>query len=196
MMDRTKIIAGLLAVSLTSAALYAAPGIKADADGDKNVTKAEALAQADARFAKMDANGDGTLNNADRTAMVKKHFAEMDADKNGSISESEFMAAHEARMAARRDRHVQRMGNATADAGGERRGRHFGDHGHGGMKMMALADANGDKAVTQAEFRKAAETRFAKADVNSDGTITAAERKAMRKDRPDRRPPPPESGME
>ncbi|MBA4307412.1 MAG: hypothetical protein C0429_11820 [Sphingopyxis sp.] len=195
-MDRTKIFAGLLAVSLTSAALYAAPGMKADADGDKNVTKAEALAQADARFAKMDANGDGTLNSADRTAMAKKHFAEMDADKNGSINESEFMAAHEARLAARRDRHVQRMDKANADAGGERRERHVGGHGRSGMKMLALADTNGDKAVTQAEFRKAAETRFAKADTNNDGTISAAERKSMRKDRGDRPPPPTESGME
>jgi DNA-directed RNA polymerase subunit beta' len=43
-MDRTKIIAAVLAASLTTAALYAAPGMKADADGDKNVTKTEALA--------------------------------------------------------------------------------------------------------------------------------------------------------
>ena len=66
----------------------------------------------------------------------------------------------------------------------------------GGMKMLALADTNGDKAVTQAEFRKAAEARFAKADTDNDGTISAAERKSMRKDRWDRRPPPPESGAE
>lgn len=195
-MDRTKIIATVLAASLTTAALYAAPGMKADADGDKNVTKTEALAQADARFAKMDANGDGTLNSADRTAMAKKHFAEMDSDKNGAISESEFLAAHEARIAERRDRHVQRAGQSNGDAKGHRPERHMGGHGRGGMKMLALADTNGDKAVTQAEFRKAAEARFAKADTDNDGTITAAERKSMRKDRWDRRPPPPESGAE
>ena len=43
------------------------------------------------------------------------------------------------------------------------------------MKMLAMADTNGDKAVTKAEFRTAAEARFAKADTNSDGTISADE---------------------
>lgn len=195
-MDRTKIIAAVLAASLTTAALYAAPGMKADADGDKIVTKTEALAQADARFAKMDVNGDGTLNSADRTAMAKKHFAEMDSDKNGAISETEFLAAHEARIAERRDRHVQRAGQSNDNAKGDRPEHHMGGHGRGGMKMLALADTNGDKAVTQAEFRKAAEARFAKADTDNDGTISSAERKSMRKDRWDRRPPPPESGAE
>ena len=92
-MNKTKIFSGLLAVSLTSAALYAAPGMKADANGDKAVTKTEAIAAADARFAKMDANNDGTLNEADKAAKVKKHFAEMDADKNGSINEAEFVCS-------------------------------------------------------------------------------------------------------
>lgn len=195
-MDRMKIIAGMLAASLTTAALYAAPGMKADANGDKTVTKTEALARADARFAKMDANGDGTLNSADRAAMVKKHFDKMDADKNGAISESEFIAAHEARMATRKVRHMNRMGQPNNEASGDRRAHRFDRHERGGMKMLMLADTNGDKAVTQAEFRTAAETRFARADANSDGTISAAERKSMRKDRADRRPPPPESGAE
>ncbi len=195
-MDRMKIIAGILAASLTTAALYAAPGINTDVDGDKTVTKAEALARADAHFAKMDANGDGTLNSADREAVVKEHFDKMDANKNGSISESEFIAAHEERVATRKDRHMERMGQTNSEASGDRRKHRFGRHERGGMKMLMLADSNGDKAVTQAEFRKVAETRFASADANSDGTISAAERKSMRKDRSDRRPPPPESGAE
>lgn len=50
-----------------------------------------------------------------------------------------------------------------------------GGKGGFGMKM---ADANGDKTITKAEFRAAAEARFAKADTNGDGTISADERKA------------------
>ena len=50
------------------------------------------------------------------------------------------------------------------------------------MKMLAMADSNGDKAVSAAEFRAAAEARFAKADANSDGTVTAEERKGSRRD--------------
>lgn len=176
-MTMTKILAGLLAVSATSAALYAAPGMKADANGDKAVTKSEAMAAADARFAKMDANSDGILNEADKTAKVKMRFAAMDTNKNGAITEAEFVAAHEARADKREDRREKRMGRG----GGEgKMGRHGGRHG-GGMKMMAMADTNGDKAISSAEFRAAAEARFTKADANGDGTITVDERKADRK---------------
>jgi EF hand len=171
-MPKTKIIAGLLAMAVTSAALYAAPGIKADTDGNKTVTKAEAVAAADARFAKMDANGDGVLNEADKAAKVKAHFAKMDTDKNGAISEAEFIAAHEMRAEMREDRREKHMEH------GGKMGRHGGHHG--GMKMLAVADTNGDKVVSQAEFRAVAEARFARADANSDGTISADERKAQR----------------
>jgi hypothetical protein len=193
MMTKAKIFSGLIALSLTSAALYAAPGIKADANGDKAVTKTEALAAADARFAKMDANGDGTLNEADKAAMVKKHFAEMDTDKNGSINEAEFVAAHEARADKREDRREQRMGRGGPEG---KMGHHGGRHG-GGMKMLAMADTNGDKAISKAEFRAAAEARFAKADANSDGTISAEEHKAQRgkwRDRPAAPPAPADAG--
>jgi EF hand len=175
-MTKTKIFAGLLTMAATSAALYAAPGMKADADGDKAVTKAEMVAAADARFAKMDANADGVLNDADKAAKVKAHFAKMDADTSGSVSEAEFIAAHEARTDKREDRREKRMGRGGPEG---KMGRHGGRHA-GGMKMLAMADTNGDRAVSQSEFRAAAEARFAKADANGDGTISAEERKAQR----------------
>lgn len=176
-MKNAKIFAAVLAVSVTSAALYAAPG---DAPArDKTVTKAQMLAKADARFAKLDANADGLINEADKTAMLAKRFAAMDTDQNGSISQAEFMTANEARADKREDRREKRMGRGGAEG-------KMGRHG-GGMKMMARADSNGDKAISQAEFRAAAEARFAKADANNDGTISADERKANRgkwRDRP------------
>ncbi len=175
-MTKTKILTGLLAVSMASAALYAAPGMKADADGDMAVTKAEAMAAADARFAKMDANSDGAINAADKAAKLKQRFAALDADKNGLVSEAEFLAAREARAEKREDRREKRMGRG--DAGGKM-GWHHGRRG-GGMKMMAMADTNGDKAISNAEFRAAAEARFAKADTNNDGTISAEERNTQR----------------
>ena len=174
-MTKIKIFAGLLGMTAASATLYAAPGNKADANGDNIVTKAEAVAAADARFAKMDVNSDGVLNQADKAAKVKSHFANMDADKNGSISEAEFVAAHEARAEKREDRREKRMGRGGPDgAMGHRGGR------HGRMKMLGMADTNGDKAVSQSEFRAIAEARFAKVDANNDGTISAQERKAQR----------------
>jgi EF hand len=60
--------------------------------------------------------------------------------------------------------------------------------------MMARADTNGDKAVSQAEFRAAAEARFTKADANNDGTISADERKAGRGKWRDRQVAPADAG--
>ena len=74
----------------------------------------------------------------------------------------------------------------------------------GGMGMMGgmgrMADANGDRALTRAEFEAAALKHFATADADNDGRITAAERDAamakMRAARAahaghDMAPPPP-----
>ena len=171
-MNKIQIFGSLLAVSLTSAALYAAPGMTAD-----GITKVDALAKADERFAKMDVNNDGSVNQADRAAKVKEHFATMDSDKNGAITETEFIAAHEARMSMRQDRREMRGEHNRGGMKGHRMG---GRGKGGGMKMLAMADANGDKSVTQAEFRAAAQARFAKSDVNNDGSISAEERKAQR----------------
>jgi EF hand len=176
-MTKFKIMTGVLALSMASAALYAAPGMRADANGDKAVTRAEAIAAADASFAKMDANNDGAINETDKTAKLKDRFAKLDADKNGSVSEAEFLAAREARVEKREDRREKRMGRAGA---GGKMALHHGRRG-GGMKMMAMADTNGDKSVSNAEFRAAAEARFAKADTNGDGTISAEERNTQRK---------------
>jgi Ca2+-binding EF-hand superfamily protein len=177
-MKKLSLYAGIMVLSVTSAAaLHAAP-VKADADGNRAITKAEAMAAADARFAKIDVNGDGTLNAADRTAMMAKLFVMMDSDKNGAISQSEFMAAHEAgteRRADRRERRMERIGASMRE--GRQRGR------FGARAMIARADTNGDKAVSQAEYRAAIDARFRKADANQDDSISIEERQAARKTR-------------
>jgi Ca2+-binding EF-hand superfamily protein len=150
----------------------------ADQDGDRVVTKAEAMAAADAAFTKMDANADGTLNEGDKTAMLAKRFAAIDTDKNGAISQAEFMAAHEMLGERRMSRREKRMEHRKM---GKRHAREGGRDGR--MDIMARADSNGDKAISQSEFRAAAEARFAKADTNKDGSISPDERKAGRKGR-------------
>ena len=178
-MKKLSIYVGMLAFSAMSAsAIYAAPDGRADQDGNRIVTKAEAMAAADAVFAKMDANADGTLNDSDKTAMLAKRFAAIDTDKNGAISQAEFAAAHDMRGEHRADRREKRMEHGKM---GKRHGREGGRAGP--MDMMARADSNGDKAISQSEFRAAAEARFAKADTNGDGSITRDERKAGRKGR-------------
>lgn len=182
-MKKLHIFGGVSALLLASAAIYAAPDAgkaKIDTDGNGSVSKAESLAAADAMFAKMDVNKDGKLDTADREAKVKEHFAKLDTDNNGSISQAEFLASHRERA----DKMAAWGDGPKAD--GEKGGKHHmgkgrgGHHGGPGGKGMKHADANGDKVVTQAEFRAAAEARFAKADTNKDGSISADERKAGR----------------
>jgi hypothetical protein len=177
-----------LGAALIAAPVLAAPGgAKADTDGNGTLTRAEAQAHAAERFAKMDYNKDGKIDAADRTAkrveMQAKKFASLDADGNGSISQAEW-ANQNAERAAKRAERVAKRAEAGEAGDGKRHGmRGHGKRGarhamHGGM--MAKADTNGDKAISQAEFQVAALARFDAADANKDGQVTADERKAQR----------------
>lgn len=152
-----------------------------DANADGNITRAEATAAAEARFARADANADGQLTAADRAASRERRSAEMfsrlDADNNGSISRAEWDARGE-QMRERRERIRE-----SHRADGEHRG--HGMRGMGGreqraMRMMRSADSNNDQAIDRAEFTAVATRRFDAIDSNNDGIITAAERDAYR----------------
>ena len=181
-MQKYILIGAVSALALTATA-FALPGDKAakvDADGNGAVSKVEAMVAADARFTKMDVNSDGTLNATDREAKIKVYFQEMDANKNGAISEAEFVTAHKERMEERAEKRAERGDDRNPDS--HRSGRHSRGNGRGGGGMgMQSADTNNDMAVTQAEFRSAAEARFTKADADNDGTLSADEQKAGRK---------------
>jgi len=170
-----------LGAALIAVPVLAAPGLKAGADGNGTVTRAEAQAHAAERFAKLDVNKDGKLDASDRAAkraeMQAQMFERLDANKDGSISKAEWD-----QHAADRDAKRAERGEKRADAGeGKRgmRGHHGKRGGHHGM-MMGRADANGDKVVSQAEFQTAALARFDAADTNKDGKVTAEERAAQR----------------
>lgn len=165
--------------AIAAAVAFAAPGQmgKADTNGDGLLSKAEVTAMANTHFTKMDVNADGQINAADREAKQKAKFGEMDTDKNGNISEAEFTAAHAARMAERGERGEGKMGRHHQGRGHHGAGK--GRHG-GGMKMLKMADANGDKTITKAEMTAAVDAHFAKADTNKDGQISNAEHDAMR----------------
>lgn len=174
--------------ALIAVPVLAAPGgAKADTDGNGTLTRAEAQAHATQRFAKMDFNKDGKVDAADRTAkraeMQAKKFATLDADGNGSISQAEWASQGVERAAKRAERGAKRAEAGQADEGKRHGMRGHGKRGghharHGGM--MAKADTNGDKAISQAEFQTAALARFDAADANKDGQVTAEERKAQR----------------
>ena len=198
----------IFAISAAAAAL-AGSAVMAQgpmgAGADRDVTRAEAAAQATARFQRMDINGDGILDAADRAARAEQRFAKADTNGDGELSQSEMAAMHQARKARRSEarearaeqrqaRMAERFAKMDADQSGglsqaelsamhEMRGKRGGKRGHhmrGGMRMIAMADADGDKAISSAEFTAAATARFDRADANGDGTLTTAERKAAR----------------
>ena len=180
-----------LGAALFAVPVLAAPGgaAKGDADGNGVMTRAEAQANAAQMFAKMDANKDGKIDATDRAArhaeMQAKRFAAFDANSDGSISKAEWDQHGADRAAKRTERKDKRV--AAGEAGeGKRdgmRGHHGKRGGHGmrgGHGGWMKADANGDKAISQAEFQTAALARFDTADANKDGQVTAEERQAQR----------------
>ncbi|MBN8806429.1 MAG: hypothetical protein J0H81_15435 [Sphingopyxis terrae] len=195
-----------LGAALIAVPVLAAPGgdrNMGDANKDGVLTRAEAEAHAKAMFVKLDVNKDGKLDQADRAARHAEKRAQMfdrlDANKDGSISKAEWDQADAARQAKRAEWKAKRGERAGAPGeGGERhamRGHHGGKRGghggHGGPGGWMKADANGDKAISQAEFVAGALARFDRMDANKDGKVTAEERQAMRQAMRDKRGAPP-----
>lgn len=198
-----------LGAALIAVPVLAAPGgdrhmghNMGDADGNGVLTRAEAQASAAQMFARMDANKDGKIDATDRAAqraeMQAQRFAALDANKDGSISKAEWDQHDADRAAKRAERGEKRAAAGEARDGardGERRGMrgHHGQRGgrHGGMGGWMKADADGDKAISQAEFQTAALARFDRTDANKDGQITAEERQAARQAMRAKRGTPP-----
>jgi Ca2+-binding EF-hand superfamily protein len=134
---------------------------KADSDGDGELSADELKAAHEARREKMESR---------RKEHGDAMFAKLDTDNSGGLSAEELAAGHKAHE-GRKGKHAE-MGE-----GGEHGKR--GDH-RGGMAMHMLkrADADGDKAVTRAEFDAAVAKHFAEVDTDKSGTITAEERAA------------------
>ena len=153
----------------------------ADTNADGVVTRAEAMAAADALFARFDANSDGRVSGderpgkhgQDKADMTREQFRERaakrfdlaDANKDGRIDQSE-----------RQEMRGKRGHRGKAMAHGGRRG----GHGMAGMGMMMRADANRDGILTRAEATTAAQAAFDRIDTNRDGRVDQAERDAAR----------------
>ena len=153
------------ATLIAGGAAYAQSEPRPESRGE--TTRAEAEARSAEMFGRMDANDDGVLNEADREATRREAFDRLDTDRDGSISFAEFESGKDQRRESRAER-------------GGHRGDHRRDFGRGGFARAADADSDG--TVTQAEFTTAALARFDRADANSDGTISADERRDSRRD--------------
>ena len=178
-MKKFTLAAATAALAMTATALIAAPGDAKrgpDANGDGVMTRAEVQAQVAERFAKADANGDGTLNEADKAARTGQMFDKIDTDKNGSISRAEFIAAHSGMGSDHEGMDHGKMDGPGKDRPGMA-GRRMGAGGGGG-RMLRMADANNDGAITRAEATDAALKSFDRMDANKDGQVTKTERQA------------------
>ena len=180
-MKKTLLLAGI-------AALAAAPLIAQEMKGHEGhnmmarepMTRTDVQTRVKAHFAEMDANKDGAVTQAEidagRTAkMAERHsemFTKMDTDKNGSISRTEFDTHHAAKMQGGRGAMEGHRGMKHGDGPGKM--------GRMGGRMFAMADANKDGKVTEAEATTAALAHFDKVDTDKNGTISDAEHQAAR----------------
>ena len=174
---------------------------KLDANQDGVLDEADRAARQSQRFAKLDADNDGALTQAELAA---GHEARREKVRPRRANRSEASAERKAKWAERREQSAGRRGDrfAAMDSDGngslsaaewaakpKRQDRAEGmsantrrnaRHGRRGMGIMKMADANGDGAISLEEMRNAALARFDKVDTDGDGTISAAERQAVR----------------
>ncbi len=144
----------------------AVPAIAQMAKTDRPAqTRAEAEAKVRSHFAMIDPDKDGYVTAQDMSAMrgaaMGKIFERMDTDKNGAISRAEFDTARSVGHRGMGGEHGMRMG-------------------HGGGRMMMMADADKDGRVSQAEAVTGALAMFDRADTDKNGTLTPEERRAAR----------------
>jgi len=138
---------------------------KADANGDGELTPEEMKAAHEARKERWEARrAEHAEQREDRMA---ERFAAADTDKSGGLSQDELRAMHEAR-------------GERGEGMGHRRGDRPGGKG-GAMMMLRMADTNGDKTVTRAEFDSAIAAHFAKMDADGNGSVSTAEMEAAHK---------------
>lgn len=163
--------AGGVAVAQRSPDRAQARALRADADGDQRLSRAEFVDARISRLAAADADQDGSVTREERRAMAQTRraqraearFDRLDANNDGAISKTEFEARRERRSEARGDR------ASRHDRRGPQRGPRAG--GMADRGPVAIADA-----------RTRAEAGFARLDADSDGYITVAERQAARAD--------------
>ena len=192
-----------------AATLAIAPLAHAQADRPERGTRAAemtrdaAISRADAMFGRLDINSDGRIDAADREARQRARFDRADANGDGAVTFEETSAMREQRQERLGERRAMRQERRAARKaqGGEaprmaRRGEMAGapdgamrPRRAGGLMMRGTgnADANGDGAITKAEFTNAALTRFDAADTDRNGVVTREERRGSMRDRRDQR---------
>lgn len=174
-MKKTIMIGGMVAVTF---AALAGGAMAQQAEANRPARAQAEMTQAafvDARVARLtaaDANNDGSVTTEERQAahQAKRaersegRFTRMDTNGDGSISRAEFDAPRRAERAPRPDRVGMR-----------------GPQGDRQARRAARMENRGPVVI--AEARAKAEQAFTRMDTDGNGTVTAAERQAVRGER-------------
>lgn len=122
------------------------------------------------------------MTRADAVARAEQRFAEMDANRDGAVTKDEFNAYMEARWQRRAAQAAPAYPPTSTSAEGvpppPPNGRKHGGEMMGGH-MFDRLDVNHDGRITLEEARADAAERFDRMDANHDGTITPDERGTM-----------------
>ncbi|WP_396595295.1 EF-hand domain-containing protein [Brevundimonas sp. R86498] len=155
-----------------------APAMRADADGDRRISRAEFIDGRISRMAAIDANRDGLVSPEERqsgrdtrrTQRVSARFETLDKDGNGAIDREEFAAGD------------KMQGERTG-----RGGRHGAGNRHGDRRGGAGDRPGTTEPVSIAEARTRVTAVFDRIDADRDGFITVEERRAGRAEMRDQR---------
>ncbi|MGQ0588534.1 MAG: EF-hand domain-containing protein [Sphingosinicella sp.] len=171
---------------VAAGAALAQPPAGARPDRNADVTRQQVIDRVDQRFARMDANNDGRLTPEEaramheqrRTEMANRMFERLDANRDGSVSRVEFDQARASRAERRAERMAGREGGPLMGMRMHRRGHSMRGPGGRGMRGMRMFGEQG--FVTREQMRERALARFDRLDADSNGTLTAAERRQGR----------------
>lgn len=172
------------ALAQTAQAAQPGRGLRADADNDGRVSRAEFVDGRIARLTALDADRDGSITaeegraaiQARRAERVSARFAALDDNGDGALSREEFAAPRDPRADRGDHGGRQRMGGRRGGPRGAWSG-HGGGHG-GGRGWGDRAEARGPIAIAEVQTRLT--TQFDRLDADRDGFVTVEERRAAR----------------
>ena len=165
-------------VGLILAPLFAiAAGPASTMTGD--ISKAEFIKQAEARFAALDTNKDGKISTEERQAQRRGRGMGPGASMPAEVTQAQHLKMAEERF-TKLD--ANKDGKVTLEERRAQRGQFAGGKGgnHAGKRGGQMRGASMPAELSREQHMKFAEERFAALDANKDGKVTQEERQAQR----------------